>query len=164
MRRSSGPVTPEQRLGAAIAALPGSARHALAEVAAREDLPLVAGSWQDGSGGCLVANVVRSLARGADGAAGLAPVADEQEQTLDLRILALLPELSSRDLNRLIVVWDEAAADAGAASDAALRRLLRAALAAAGAPQGGPRRRGERGGGGLSPQQPPVGAAAGAGG
>ncbi|HEY8339545.1 MAG TPA: hypothetical protein VIK95_06735, partial [Egibacteraceae bacterium] len=110
-------MTPQRRLGAAIASLPQSARAALAVVAAREDLPLVAGSWERDSGGCLVANVVRSLAVDEPAADGAGP----EEQTLDLRILALFPELSSRDLNRLIVAWDEAAADSGATGDAALR-------------------------------------------
>lgn len=115
---------PEARLGEAIAALPASARQALADVADREDLPLVAGTWHAGNSGCLVANVVAANERAGR------PVGDE---TLDLRILRLLPELSSRDLNRLIVAWDEAAEQEGKASDAALRRLLRGALAWAGA-------------------------------
>jgi hypothetical protein len=110
---------PEQRLGRAIAALPASARTALATVADREDLPLVAGSWEDGSAGCLVANVVRAMAAGEGDAHG----------TLDVRVLDLLPELSSRDLNRLIVAWDEAAEHEGRRTDAALCRLLRGGLA-----------------------------------
>ncbi len=116
---------PEERLGNAIAQLPASARRALAQVADREDLPLVAGSWATDSGGCLVANVVRSLS-------GDAPT--DSDLTLDLRVLELLPELSSRDLNRLIVAWDEAAAQEGRSGDGALRRLLRGALARAGEP------------------------------
>ncbi len=137
--RVTSATLPEERLGRAIAQLPPSARRALAEVADREDLPLVAGSWEDGSGGCLVANVLRAAPR-----AGLA-----DDRTLDLRVLDLLPELSSRDLNLLIVAWDEAseqelgrrgttlstrrAADAeGRVGDPALRRLLRGALARAG--------------------------------
>jgi hypothetical protein len=65
----------------------------------------------------------------------VAAVAQEEataEQTLDLRILELIPELSSRDLNRLIVAWDEAALQDGSTTDAGLRRLLRTGLAAAG--------------------------------
>lgn len=114
-------VGPEERLGAAVADLPRSAQQALVVVAEREDLPLVAGSWQDGASGCLVANVLRAYGDVGD-----------REATLDLRILDLLPELSSRDLNRIIVAWDEAAAQEGRSSDAALRRLLRGALARAG--------------------------------
>ena len=102
MRRMSRRLTqigPEERVADAISSLPPSARRALAEVADREDLPLVAGSWADDSGGCLVANVV-SVA-GLDAAA--------PDSTLDIRVLELFPEMSSRDLNRLIVAWDEAA-------------------------------------------------------
>jgi hypothetical protein len=113
---------PEERVGRAIAQLPAAAQLALREVADREDLPLVAGTWQDGHGGCLVANVVRTLGQDADGAAA----------TLDVRVLELLPELSSRDLNRLVVAWDEAAEQEGRTTDAALRRVLRGALARAG--------------------------------
>jgi hypothetical protein len=116
-------IGPEERLGRAVALVPPSAQRALAEVAEREDLPLVAGSWQDGHGGCLVANVIRAIGRPQD---------DDGFATLDLRVLELLPELSSRDLNRLIVAWDEAAAQEGRVSDPALRRLLRGALAWAG--------------------------------
>lgn len=116
-------VGPEERLGRAIALAPPSAQRALAGVADREDLPLVSGSWESGGGGCLVANVVRTMSSTDDGSAGA---------TLDLRVLDLLPELSSRDLNRLIVAWDEAAEQEGRRSDAALRRLLRGALAWAG--------------------------------
>jgi len=111
-------VGPEERLGRAIAELPPSAQQALVHVAGREDLPLVSGSWQDGGGGCLVANVVRAY--DTDTASTL---------TLDIRVLELLPELSSRDLNTLIVAWDEAADQEGRSSDAALRRLLHGALA-----------------------------------
>jgi hypothetical protein len=115
-------IGPEERLSAAIAQLPGSAQGALEEVAAREDLPLVAGSWHADGGGCLVANVVRVMA--AD--------PEDHHVTLDLRVLHLFPELSSLDLNRLIVAWDEAAVQEGRSNDAALRRLLRSALARAG--------------------------------
>lgn len=115
-------VGPEERLGRAIALAPPSAQRALADVAERHDLPLVSGSWESGGGGCLVANVVRTMSTSEDPAGS----------TLDLRVLDLLPELSSRDLNRLIVAWDEAAEQEGRRSDAALRRLLRGALAWAG--------------------------------
>jgi hypothetical protein len=113
-------VGPSQRLAEAVAHLPPAARRALAQVADREDLPLVAGSWEDGDAGCLVANVLRVAGAEQDG-----------PPTLDLRILELFPELSSRDLNRLIVAWDEAALQMGAPGDTALRRLLRGALARA---------------------------------
>lgn len=122
MARVTAEVGPEQRLARAIALAPPAAQAALAAVADREDLPLVAGSWAEGEAGCLVANVLRVAgAQRTDGAV-----------TLDLRILGLFPELSSRDLNRLIVAWDEAAAQDGRGSDPALRRLLRNALARAG--------------------------------
>lgn len=111
-------VGPEERLANAIRGLPPSARRALRDVADREDLPLVAGDWGDAGGGCLVANVVRASA-----------VADDRELTLDLQVLELFPELSSRDLNQLIVAWDEAALEEGRNGDPALRRLLRGALA-----------------------------------
>lgn len=125
VRVSSG-VGPEQRVGEAIAQLPPAARRALAQVADAEDLPLVAGSWEDGAGGCLVANVLRlSAGSTASGA------------TLDVRMLEAFPELSSRDLNRLIVAWDEAAMQEGRSGDPALRRLLRGALARAGVPGAG---------------------------
>ncbi|MGH3664758.1 MAG: hypothetical protein ACRDU8_01475 [Egibacteraceae bacterium] len=120
---------PEERLARAVAGLPRSVRRALVAVADREDLPLVAGTWATDAGGCLVANVVQAIGDDRDGA----------DVTLDLRVLELLPELSSRDLNHLIVAWDEAAAQEGRDSDAALRRLLRGALARAGeAPSAGP--------------------------
>ncbi|CAN5827748.1 hypothetical protein BH20ACT7_BH20ACT7_08280 [soil metagenome] len=119
-------IGPEERLGQAIAALPPSARQALTAVADREDLPLIAGTWARGDSGCLVANVVRDLSLRDLGAAA------DEDLTLDLRILRLLPEMSSRDLNRLIVAWDEAADQEGRSSDAALRRLLHGGLARAG--------------------------------
>lgn len=112
---------PEERLAKAITQLPAGAQRALAAVAEREDLPLVAGTWASDAGGCLVANVVATMAGD-----------DQTDVTLDLRVLELLPELSSRDLNRIIVAWDEAAAQEGRSHDAALRRLLRNALALAG--------------------------------
>lgn len=112
-----------ERLGRAILQLPRSVQQALVLVAEREDLPLVAGVWSDGSGRCLVANVVATYA-GSESAPA--------DQTLDLRVLELIPEMSSRDLNRLIVAWDEAAAADGGTSDAELRRLLRAGLRWAG--------------------------------
>lgn len=125
MRRTARRLTqvgPEERLAEAIAELPPSAQRALGEVADREDVPLVAGAWGDDSGGCLVANVVRTAANDAD----------NSDLTLDLRVLELFPELSSRDLNRLIVAWDEAALQEGREGDPVLRRLLRGALARAG--------------------------------
>lgn len=130
MRRTSRRLTqigPEERLAQAVAGLPPGAQRALANVADREDLPLVAGSWNADDAGCLVANVVR--------AAGLAM--DNEETTLDIRVLDLFPEMSSRDLNHLIVAWDEAALQEGRDNDAALRRLLRGALARAGIPVAG---------------------------
>lgn len=115
---------PEERLGRAIGQLPRAAQRALVEIADREDLPLVAGTWADGSGGCLVANVVRAL--GGDTAA--------EARTFDVRVLELLPELSSRDLNHLVVAWDDAAMQEGRGGDGALRRLLRGGLARADLP------------------------------
>ncbi|HEX6256679.1 MAG TPA: hypothetical protein VFZ70_12820 [Euzebyales bacterium] len=115
-------VGPAARLGTAIASLPVSVQRALAEVAERTDLALVAGSWSDDDGGCLVANVVRSTA----------PSHSSADRTLDLRMLDAFPQMSSRDLNLLIVAWDEAAAQAVAASDDDLRSLLRSGLAWAG--------------------------------
>jgi hypothetical protein len=128
---------PQQRLAQAIGSLPVSVQQALADVADRTDLPLVAGSWQVGGSGCLVANVVTSLAsRG--GAAAAPPAGDDTgavgdaDTTLDIRILDLMPEMSSRDLNRMIVAWDTAADQDGAVGDAELRGLLRGALVRAG--------------------------------
>lgn len=115
-------IAPVDRLAGALATLPERARAALADVAARTDLPLTAGSWSEDGAGCLVANVV--AAHGA--AAGAS--------SLDVRLLELFPELSSRDLNRLIVAWDEAAAEADAEADGDLRSLLANALAAVGTP------------------------------
>lgn len=115
-------VGPEERLARAVAELPPSARRALAEVADREDLPLVAGAWGMNDAGCLVANVVRAAGAGAT----------REDLTLDVRVLDLFPEMSSRDLNHLIVAWDEAALQEGRGGDPALRRLLRGALARAG--------------------------------
>lgn len=120
-------VGPEERLGNAIADLPRGVQRALVEIADREDLPLVAGSWQAGQGGCLVANVVYALGGDLHGGP-----AGSEAQTFDLRVLDLLPELSSRDLNHLIVAWDEAATQEGRSGDPALRRLLRGALVRAG--------------------------------
>ncbi|HVM00478.1 MAG TPA: hypothetical protein VM324_14385 [Egibacteraceae bacterium] len=119
--RAHSSVNARDRLARAIAQLPPPAREALGAVAERQDLPLVAGVWTGSAGGCLVANVVATL--DTPGAA---------EQTLDLRVLELIPELGSRDLNRLIVAWDEAALHEGRSDDAALRRLLRVALDRAG--------------------------------
>ena len=116
---------PQDRLAEAIASLPRSVQLTLAEVADRTDLPLVAGSWQDSGSGCLVANVVALNTARPD-------AADDADTTLDLRVLDLLPELSSRDLNHLIVAWDTAAEQDGAIGDAELRGLLRRALVRAG--------------------------------
>lgn len=118
MRRFRPPtiLAPVDRLARAVMALPEPAVTALYEVVARTDLPLVAGAWRADAAGCLVANVL--AARGVDPA----------HRTLDVAVLDTLPELSSRDLNRLIVAWDEAASDARAVDDAALRSLLGAAL------------------------------------
>lgn len=113
-----------ERLGRAVAQLPPAAQRALVRVAGRTDLPLVAGAWSRDAGGCLVANVVAAVAGDDAGAAG--------QQTLDLRILGLIPELGSRDLNRLIVAWDDAALQQGRSGDAELRALLWAALDGAG--------------------------------
>ncbi len=115
--------TPQERLGRAVATLPTAARAALRTVADRDDLPLVAGTWQEGDGGCLVANVLAAHASESP--------SDADGETLDVRVLRLFPELSSRDLNRLIVAWDEAA-DACGASQSNLRDLLHGALAGAG--------------------------------
>lgn len=122
-------IGPTQRLAEAIAVLPPQVRSSLADVAERTDLPLVAGSWREGDSGCLVANVVVNLQAGRDGAT--AP-------TLDLQMLDLVPQMSSRDLNRLIVAWDEAADLCRADDDAALRTLLRDALAMAGVASAAP--------------------------
>jgi hypothetical protein len=119
-------VGPAERLGRAIAGVPGAVQRTLAEVATRQDLPLASGSWQDGDGGCLVANAVVCVG-GSD-----------EERTLDLRMLDAFPEMSSRDLNTLIVTWDEAAAQAGATDDPELRALLRQGLAWAGVPAAPP--------------------------
>lgn len=125
--RAHSSVNVQERLAHAVAQLPPPAQQALARVADREDLPLVAGAWHRDTGGCLVANVVGTL--GAEVPA--------EQQTLDLRVLDLIPELSSRDLNRLIVTWDEAALQEARTDDAGLRRLLRTALARAGvSPEG----------------------------
>lgn len=112
------------RLGRVVGQLPPVAQRALVTVAERDDLPLVAGAWSRDSGGCLVANVVAALSRDDDAGAG--------SSTLDLRVLELIPELGSRDLNRLIVAWDDAALQEGCSDDQALRRLLRDALDRAG--------------------------------
>lgn len=117
-------VGPAERLGRAIAAMPGAVQRTLAQVAGRTDMRLASGSWQDDGGGCLVANAV-------------ACVGDPHDQrTLDLRMLDAFPQLSSRDLNALIVAWDEAAAQADVVDDAGLRALLRQGLAWAGVPVG----------------------------
>jgi len=109
-------VGPVERLGRAIDQMPPAVQRTLANVACRTDLPLASGSWQDDSGGCLVANVVACVGDPAD------------RRTLDLRMLDAFPQMSSRDLNTLIVAWDESAAQADVADDAALRALLHAGL------------------------------------
>ena len=113
-------VGPTERLGRAIAGMPPAVQRTLAQVAARTDLTLAAGSWEDGDGGCLVANAVACV--GAPG----------DTRTLDLRMLETFPQMSSRDLNTLIVAWDEATAQAAVAGDAGMRDLLCRALAWAG--------------------------------
>ena len=111
------PIGPVERLGTAVAAMPTPVRRALDDVAARTDLPLVAGTWRDDDGGCLVANAV-----------ACAPVISDAD-TWDLRMLDAFPQMSSRDLNTLIVAWDEATTQAAVADDAGRRALLCAALA-----------------------------------
>lgn len=113
-------VGPGERLGRAIAAVPRPVQRTLSEVAARHDLPLASGSWEDSDGGCLVANAVMCVG------------STDEERTLDLLMLDAFPEMSSRDLNMLIVAWDEAAAQADATDDVELRALLRQGLAWAG--------------------------------
>jgi hypothetical protein len=155
MPRPDTVLGPVARLAKAIATLPAPAQSALDEVAARADLPLAAGVWNEGEAGCLVANVVAAVARGArgersdagtaagDGSGAVVVAGDDSgagTQTLDLRILELIPEMSSRDLNRLIVAWDEAALQDGSTTDAGLRELLRAGLTAAGVGVGAPTR------------------------
>ena len=120
-------VGPAERLGTAIASLPAPVRRTLAQVAQRADLRLVAGSWEDGGGGCLVANAVACVALPND------PLAPDP-RTLDLRMLDAFPQMSSRDLNTLIVAWDEATAQARATDDSAMRALLRRGLTWAGEP------------------------------
>lgn len=111
---------PTERLGRAIASLPSPVQRTLQEVARRRDLPLAAGSWRGDDGGCLVANAVACVG-----------VTDDQK-TLDPRMLDAFPQMSSRDLNLLIVAWDEAAAQAAASADDDLRALLWSGLAWAG--------------------------------
>lgn len=129
MRRSVrvyADVGPEARLASAIATLSPQAQDALVVIADREDLPLVAGAWGDDHGGCLVSNVVAALTQQAPAGQTAG------DRTVDMRLLDLLPEISSRDLNRLVVAWDEAAMQERTATDPTLRRLLRGALARAG--------------------------------
>lgn len=128
-------VGPAERLGRAIVTLPPPVQHTLAQVADREDLPLVAGSWHDHASGCLVANALRCLALGGGGTIDEVRARGDEDgvdRTLDLRMLDAFPQLSSRDMNLLIVAWDEAAAQAAAGTDVQLRALLRAGLAWAG--------------------------------
>lgn len=121
--RAHSSVDARARLARAVAQLPLPAQEALVTVAGRRDLPLVAGAWSRDAGGCLVANVVAALGPGREIGGHL---------TLDLRVLELIPELGSRDLNRLIVAWDDAALQIGREDDAALRGLLAEALDSAG--------------------------------
>ncbi len=126
-------VGPAERLGRAIVTLPTGVQRTLADVAGRDDLPLVAGSWTGDDSGCLVANAVACVDAADEGygEAGLGRRSDE-DRTLDLRMLDAFPQLSSRDLNMLIVAWDESAAQAAATTDAQLRALLRSGLTWAG--------------------------------
>lgn len=120
---------PAERLGRVIATLPAGVQRTLAEVAARDDLALTAGSWHDDASGCLVANAVVC----AGGTAVAQPgVPADGIRTLDLRMLDAFPQLSSRDMNLLIVAWDEAAAQEAATADRQLRALLHAGLTWAG--------------------------------
>lgn len=123
-------IGPAERLGRAVATLPPPVQRTLVEVARREDLPLVAGSWTGDDSGCLVANAVACLGTAGQGRGGHDPSAGDR--TLDLRMLDAFPELSSRDLNMLIVAWDESAAQAAATTDTQLRALLWSGLAWAG--------------------------------
>jgi hypothetical protein len=113
-------VGPAERLGRAIAAMPAAVQRTLAEVARRTDMRLASDSWQDDGGGCLVANAVACVGDPND------------RRTLDLRMLDAFPQMSSRDLNALIVAWDEAAAQADVVDDQGLRTLLHQGLAWAG--------------------------------
>ena len=128
--RALSDTSPSQRLAATIAELPPVVGTHLVAVASRTDLPLAAGSWRDGDSGCLVANVVATVT-GPQADAPRSEV-DADGRTLDLQVLDAVPQMSSRDLNALVVAWDEAADAARATDDAALRELLRAALVRAG--------------------------------
>lgn len=130
--RAHSALNGRERLARAVGQLPPAAQQALASVAERSDLPLVAGAWNRGGGGCLVANVVGALGARAGTEAQTTEAETLEAQTLDLRVLELIPELSSRDLNRLIVAWDDAALQEPRDDDAALRELLRDALHRAG--------------------------------
>lgn len=135
MRKTSrvfAAIGPAERLGTAIGSMPPAVVDVLVEVATRTGLRLAAGTWGDDSAGCLVANAVACAAgverhrdNGKDGATG-------DERTLDLRMLDAFPQMSSRDLNTLIVAWDDATAQAAATDDADMRALLRRALTWAG--------------------------------
>ncbi len=125
-------IGPAERLGRAIATLPAPVQRTLIEVAGREDLPLVAGSWTGDDSGCLVANAVACIGAAAGGDGPGSDGGSDAERTLDLRMLDAFPQLSSRDLNLLIVAWDESAAQAAATTDAQLRALLWSGLAWAG--------------------------------
>jgi hypothetical protein len=131
-------VGPAERLGRAIAALPTGVQRTLVEVADREDLSLTAGSWQGDDSGCLVANAVACVGGADVGGQGRSPDGARGVRTLDLRMLDAFPQLSSRDMNLLIVAWDEAAAQVTATTDGELRALLRAGLAWAGVERSAP--------------------------
>jgi hypothetical protein len=125
-------IGPAERLGRAIVALPPPVQRTLVDVADRTDLPLVAGSWREAGGGCLVANAVACVAVSDPHGGTADDVAADRERTLDLRMLDAFPQMSSRDLNLLICAWDEAAAQVAATRDDELRTLLRTGLAWAG--------------------------------
>ncbi|CAN5887221.1 hypothetical protein BH23ACT10_BH23ACT10_04260 [soil metagenome] len=123
---------PVERLGRVVATLPAGVRRTLADVAERDDLALTAGSWHDDVSGCLVANAVVCVGGTAGDDHDAEGVTADGRRTLDLRMLDAFPQLSSRDMNLLIVAWDEAAAQAAASTDAQLRALLRSGLTWAG--------------------------------
>lgn len=136
MRKTSrvfAAVGPAERLGTAIRAMPPAVVDVLAAVAARTDLPLASGTWGDDAAGCLVANAV-ACAAGVEQGRRDGEVRADGERTLDLRMLDAFPQMSSRDLNTLIVAWDEATVQAAATDDRQMRGLLRRALAWTGVP------------------------------
>lgn len=143
-------VGPTERLGTAIAAMPPAVRRTLAVVATRDDLPLASGSWRDDGAGCLVANAVACVAP---------PDERGQARTLDLRMLDAFPQMSSRDLNTLIVAWDEATAQARSDDDLDMRELLRDGLAWAGVPTETPAPSGDGAGADTTPTLATAGSA-----